>query len=63
MYSNDLASSPQDEVTYSVVGGCSYNKLVEKVINDRQSSDANKLQEGECHVIFNQSDRALATYQ
>lgn len=34
-------------LTYKAVSGCSYNQLVERVISNRQSSDPDKLQEGE----------------
>ena len=48
-------ADPQDTPTWEAVSGCSYNQLVEKVINDRQSTDTHKLQEGtdlyDCHSL------------
>ena len=42
---------PQDEETYQVVSHCSYNQLVEMVINNSNSGDVNEANNGEyAHV-------------
>ncbi len=39
-------ADPQDQPTWDVVSGCSYNQLVEKVITDCQSADPQKAHQG-----------------
>ena len=39
---------PQDKETYQVVSHCSYNQLVEMVVNNSNSKDINEMKNGKC---------------